>query len=254
MVLEYILCDHGHGQNGVTRVVFFCRLIMSFGSLKIGSSRVSSSSSHISSSSSSSGRANGRSCNPSEDDKSFSEMINVTCYEPLKKVKGKYEIFIDCNKLHWLLLIKMKDSKLHFFSLEVSTPDLSSFRHEMFLFDGYEGGRKYCGEIDAKLEDILDAADRIVVKMEKYRLLSSNCQHFCNNFLNHYSFEVYRTTIGKDVTASIRRQPDVEAELLRLLDQWTDDPLGSPIGYALLELQIRTRFARILDAYVGRHI
>ena len=185
----------------------------------------------------------------------FSEMIAYSPYEYTKNITTTYGVYIDKQRQHWFLLLKMKDSTLPFFSLEASTPDLSSLRHEMFLFDPYKGKATFCGEITFKLLDILLVADKIVTEMKVYSLFSSNCQHFCNNFLNHYGFDTFPPTFGKEVTAEIRKQPietEEDRSILQLLDALNDvikNPLSSAIRKE--EARIKRHFASALNAYVG---
>ena len=182
-------------------------------------------------------------------------MIAYSPYNDTKNVKVTYGVYIDRQKQHWFLLVKMKDSTLPFFSLEASTPDLSSLRHEMFLFDSYAGGTTYCGEIILELAEILRVADNIVTEMNVYSLFSSNCQHFCNNFLHHYGFDTFPPTFGKEVTAKIKEQPvlnDEDKNIQQLLDA-LGDVLNNPLSSAIRkeEDRIKRHFASALNAYVG---
>ena len=85
-----------------------------------------------------------------------------------------------------------------------------------------------CGEIYGKLSEILDVADRVIDRMGFYNLFNSNCQHFCNNFLNHYGLAVYPVTVGKNVTATLDEEPAVEERVHRLLAELA---MGNPSAF-----------------------
>lgn len=238
----------------------FTRLLKSSFSSSAESILPSSSSSSTSSASSSrSTQDHGKSCKTSDGDTTFSELINNSQYKPLKDVEVTYEVYIDDTQLHWCLLIKMKGSDLPFLSLEASTPDFSSLRHEMFLHDKYEEKIKSCGKIDGKLSDILNVADDVIIKMGKYSVFSSNCQHFCNNVLHYYNFEVYSTTFGEKVTAEIKNLPKETDDVAKLqkmfendeeLNAIIDNPLSSTV-LSKVESRSRAFLAKMFNEYVG---
>lgn len=234
---------------------------MSFASFS-HASHSSSSSSSLSRSSWNPARDNGKSCKTSDADVKFSEMIKSSPYNIIKGVQSAYKVYINRNQLHWYLLLKcsMKDATFPFITFEVNTPDMSSLSRLMVLYDDdkYNEKTTYCGSIDEKLLDITEVADRMVAQMESYSLFSSNCQHFCNNFLNYYSLDVYRTTIGKEVTARIKREPvepDRAAEIRQMLDVLSalaDNPLSSSVQRE--EERLRRMFGTVFNAYVGARI
>ena len=184
----------------------------------------------------------------------FSEMIAFSPYERTKNIDTTYKVYIDKKNNHWILLLRIKDSTLPYFSLEASSPNLSSLWHEMFLFDPYTGEATLCGEITLKLVDILLVADLIVTEMKMYNLFTSNCQHFCNNFLHHYGFETFPPTFGKEVTAKIMEQPirNEQENVLQLFDA-LDNVINNPLSSAIRkeEDRIKRHFASALNAYVG---
>ena len=167
-------------------------------------------------SSSLSGTRKGVQHNPGKQDKKFSEIIKDTPYKHLTEVLVKYNVSINRKSWgHWFLLLEMEGSEMENLSLEISTPDLKSIKREIYT-DREKSTR--CGIIEGrKLIDILNTADRIVVEMKCYSLFKSNCQHFCNNFLNHYGLTVYPTTVGKEVTAEIKKLSDKTPEQNALL-------------------------------------
>ena len=206
-------------------------------------------------SSSQSERGKGVQCNPGREDKKFSEIINDTPYKDFKEVSTKYNISISRKPCgHWFLVIEMEGCTLPNFSLEIATPDLKNIKRDIYTDRELSTP---CGIIEGrKLIDILDTADRIVVEMEFYSLFTSNCQHFCNNFLNHYGFEVYRTTLGKRITAEIEKLSDKTPEQNAVFDellktQFSDAPLLKLSRSSQLELKMRVVFAVLISDLVG---
>ena len=150
----------------------------------------------------------------------------------------------------------MEGSTLPNLSLEISTPDMSSIKREIYT-DSEKS--THCGIIQDTLASIIDVADRIVTEMGSYSLFTSNCQHFCNNFLNHYGFEVYSTTLGKDVTAEIEKQSNLTPEQnalkeeiaqMMLIGDNFDTPLQQP-GRSEIEARIKRHFATLVNGFVG---
>ena len=214
-----------------------------------------------SSSSCSSGARKGVQYNPGSQDKKFSEIITDTPYKDITGVPGKFNVSINrkiCG--HWFLLFELEGSTLPNLSLEISTADVESIKREIYTHND-NGKSTPCGIIQGTLTSIINVADRIVAEMEYYRLFTSNCQHFCNNFLNHYGFEVYSTTLGKDVTVEIEKliksdltpeQNALKEEIVRmmLIGDNFDTPTQQP-GRSEMEARIRRHFAALLNGLVG---
>ena len=211
------------------------------------------------SSSGSSSSRQGVQYNPGSQDNKFCDIIKDTPYNYLTEVPVKYNVSINRKIFgHWFLVLEMEleGSTLPNLSLEISTPDLKSIKREI-----YTNSEKstYCGPIVGyTLTSILNVADSIVANMGFYSLFTSNCQHFCNNFLNHYGFGVYNTTLGKDVTAEIEKQIDKtpeqyavlgEIQQLTMIGNISDAPLQQPIQYET-ERKMRLYFALLLNAFV----
>lgn len=235
--------------------------------LSIGSSLLGSSSLAVAASAKSS--SNSENTHRQDDNNSnftdmeFSEMVKNSSYALITRVEMAYEVYIDKSTWHWFLLLKAKDTDL-FFSIEIFTSDFSDIVCGMCLYTDYKGKLTYCGKIaDTRLDDILKTADRITEQMGRYRLFSNNCQHFCNNILHHYGFEVYRTTIGKEVTAELQELP-MEPEKQEMLARVSvNDSQSSSTARLLVpnsssstarlqeEHQIMRHFASALNAYTG---
>lgn len=161
-----------------------------------------------------------------------------------------YEVYIDFSKWHWLLLIKAKGSKFPFASIEISTPNMFSIERGMCLYEDYKGGKTYCGELNLTLQDFLHVADRIVEEMDGYSLFSSNCQHFCNNLLHHYNFEVYPTTLGKEVTAVLKKE-SMDPEMRELLNRLSAIHNNFATKILTQESRVVRHFASALNTYTG---
>ena len=223
------------------------------------------------SSSSSSGARKGVLYNPGKQDKKFSEIIKDTPYKHLTEVLVKYNVSINRKFLgHWWLSFEMEGSTLPNLSLEIRTPDLKSIKREIYTD---KEKSTHCGIIEGTLTDILDVADHIVAKMEYYSIFTSNSQHFCNNFLHHYGFKVYRTTLGKEVTAEIEKVNDktpeqnaliVELQQVIMKRGISEEPLqqlrenegisDAPLQQSSrseIEERILYHFAELLNALVG---
>lgn len=56
------------------------------------------------------------------------------------------------------------------------------------------------GPYKGSLHNLCNLADEVVQDMKMYNLVSSNCQHFCNNLLRRLGKKSYRTTVGHEVT------------------------------------------------------
>lgn len=161
-------------------------------------------------------------------------MIENSPYKDYAEVKSTYQVYVNRTRLHWFLLLKLKDSKLHFITLEASTPDMFVLSHEMrAVSDSDPDANKivWCGEINARMTEIVNVADKLIIKMKSYNLFTSNCQHFCNNFLQYYSFEVYATTLGKRVTAVLQEDDNMlEEKIFKLI---TELAAGRPSRFTI---------------------
>lgn len=222
-------------------------------------------SSSIRSSSSSIRRSSTSSSNKdTQEDEEFSVMLANSDYYAFKNSKVVYEVYLQHKKLHWFLLLKMKDSELRYLTLEATTPNLSDLTRVMFMLDSSYGEKvTYCGIIKDSISSIVKVADKIIEKMGHYSLFSSNCQHFCNNFLNHYGLPVQRTTLGAEVSATVEKEPASTPEQRAIVDDlhqhvsaFPYDSYYSQAANATLQAiegRLRAHFARVLNSYVGAY-
>lgn len=238
----------------------------------LASSSVLSSSSVSSSTSSSSVSANREGANLCKRDSSqtdFIQFIMESKHAAVVDFSNGVDVYIDHNKLHWFLLLKMKGTpdKVGFFTLEIATPNLSTIQKQMFEYITLpEGCVEHCGTIEGHtLRSILEVADLLVTAMGSYSLFSSNCQHFCNNFLNHFRLKVYSTTLGKDVTMTIQNSKAIDKSeedamllFMKELNAHQSANIGKdPFRYnpdsqlSRTEVVMRQALARILNTYVG---
>lgn len=189
-------------------------------SVSSSASSSSSSSSNKLSSAALGGVKGGQNCRIGETDETFSIMIRNTEYKAFLESSLNYEVYIDNNNLHWKLLLKINGAETYF-TLEATQINFRDLEHQMFEYNTQKYGNEliHCGTIEEKkLSDILDVADQLIVEMGTYNLFNNNCQHFCNNFLHHYRFKTYETTLGKEVTAHVKEpQSDDILEAIHLL-------------------------------------
>lgn len=183
-------------------------------------------------------------------DMTFLEMVKNSPYVYVKEVNMEYEIYIDRSRYHWFLCVRgrMEGSDFPYLTLEASTSDFKTLTHEMYVIQD-AGELSYCDAMKISLTKILSVGDRIIGEMGTYSLLSSNCQHFCNNVLKHFGFTTYPPTIGREVTAVIRREETVEnAALIREITKKLNKS-GSLDNE--LEQILRSHFAIALNSMVG---
>lgn len=135
---------------------------------------------------------------------SFMDMVQDSPYKKLLRVPAVYDVYIDRSQWHWFLLVKMKDSDLPFVSFEVTTPNLTDLEAVMKVPDNESiKGKEYVGEYQGNITVLCQTADEIMKRMGQYGLLSSNCQHFCNNVLNSIGLATFPPTVGPTVTVDV---------------------------------------------------
>ena len=127
----------------------------------------------------------------------FVDMIkdNPT-YGPRMDEQIHYDIKVDCSGPHWRLLIrKSHASLLPYFSLEVTTSDMTTLVQGTHTL--YSCGKevKSVGIYYGTLQNICTLADEVYIEMREYDLLYSNCQHFCNKLLRKIHKRQFTTTI-----------------------------------------------------------
>ena len=174
--------------------------------MSLNSFKSVSSSSKISSrrSSSSSSSSNGKQPNHflAQGD-NFVDLVKETPYKTLLKVKTEYELNLVKSQLHWLLLVRMKDSDEAYISLEITTSNMTDLLQTMRIYEQESDPTNLLkatpvANYETKLIDLCETADRVVRQMGTYSLISRNCQHFCNTLLTQLGIETdnYHTTVG----------------------------------------------------------
>ena len=131
-------------------------------------------------------------------------------YGLLFRVPTQYKIKLmhgQRRNLHWFLLVKVKESDLPYLTLEITTSNLSdllptirTIQPSPGCWAGFTQSPEKVGIYNGSLESLCRIGDGVVKDMESYNLLTSNCQHFCNNVLKKIGFETYPTTIGPETT------------------------------------------------------
>lgn len=158
------------------------------------------------------------------DNENPSDTVNPTCtpfvqqvqtnpvYGSLVHAVSEYEVRLVHGKeqLHWFLLVKMFRSKLSYLTLEISTTDLCDLIPILrsVSSENNENSKSQdlvedpmcitdTGTYKGTLYDLCQVADKVVEEMKSYNLVTSNCQHFCNNLLRKIGKKMYPMTIGR---------------------------------------------------------
>lgn len=142
---------------------------------------------------------------------SFCEMVmllNDGLYASLLGVETDFDVIVvhgQCSQLHWLLLINMKGATMPYLSIEITTSNLKDLIPTMRTFSNEDIKTRFSKHMDekswkGKLGTLCNKADSVIKEMEEYNLLTSNCQHFCNNLLKKLGLDVFPTTVGPKTT------------------------------------------------------
>ena len=111
------------------------------------------------------------------------------------ETKAEYEVRLvhgTTYNLHWVVLLKMKGSRLPYVTYEITTQTLKDLIQTMRTIQEADipsinphgdGGMDTVGVYMGSLEFVSHMADETVSDMEHYDLLKSNCQNFCNYLL-----------------------------------------------------------------------
>jgi hypothetical protein len=114
------------------------------------------------------------------------------------------------SNLHWIILLKMKDSKLPYITHEITTklPDMTVLIPSVRTVQEADTlltntAMSEVGVYTGSLEGIAAMADEIISDMETYNLIKSNCQNFCNCLLKKMKliekeYPTTFTTFGAD--------------------------------------------------------
>ena len=130
-------------------------------------------------------------------------------YKNVFQVVSAYEVIIVYGKgfpdLHWFLLFKLKDSNCSYITLEITTNDMTDLVKTTRSVDDecsdiWSKRHEKVGIYKGSLKSLCEKADQVVIEMKVYNLLTSNCQHFCNNLLKKIGLNTCTTTIGPDTT------------------------------------------------------
>ena len=133
---------------------------------------------------------------------SFVQMVQRTSYREVVNVPSTYEVYIGKKgQLHRLLLVRMKDSDYPLITFEVNTPNMTDLRTVMNVIPELNSGcMEKVNDYSGTMNQLCEIADDVVTRMGSYRLMTNNCQHFCNNMLQELRMQTFKTTIGPIVT------------------------------------------------------
>ena len=145
--------------------------------------------------------------------KKFAELItsaSVT-YGGMLPSPLKYEFKLVHGKQrpHWFFLLKIVDSTLPYITMEINTADMEDLvptvrnGTEDEVSEVCDEANSIVTDLDAyegRLQDLCEIADGVVEGMRGYNLVSSNCQHFCNNLLRKLGRKPFSTTVGHQYT------------------------------------------------------
>lgn len=132
----------------------------------------------------------------------YGGMIEVKCAYEMKLVHGE--------GYHWYLLVRPKDSKLPYVSLEIRTINMSDLVPCMYDIEAISSDvSSDVGFYEGTLLSLCKLADRVVREMGSYGLLASNCQTFCNELLKKMGKPKFPTT-----TEFLDREFDLLGEAL----------------------------------------
>ena len=148
--------------------------------------------------------------------KSFVQQVSSvnSTYASMLPSKLSYEFKLVHGKkcFHWFFLLKIKDSQLPYLTLEIQTSDLHGLiptvqnieNGDISITEAFSHSNTTVltdlDVYDGRLQDLCEIADEVVEAMKEYNMVSSNCQHFCNNVLNKLGRKTFSTTVGHQCT------------------------------------------------------
>ncbi len=128
----------------------------------------------------------------------FIQMVQETPYADVMEDEHQtYSVYLDKTNLHWMLLLKSTVSSLPYITLEISTLNMIDLLTVMKIISETECTSKkltHIGNYSGKLSTFCLTADKVREAMDRYELLHSNCQHFCNNLAYQFDMKVYNPT------------------------------------------------------------
>ena len=163
-------------------------------------------------------------------DAPFNEAVATTevQYTTVLDAPMNYDIYLDSSCLHWYLVVhsNMEGANFPYITFEITTdktlkliPTMRIIHNEneqnyhaiaifrdaaraverggsvaelMLKFSGFNMEKQ--GTVNTTMRKLSELAERIRQEMGTYRLLSNNCQHFCNTFLKALDLPTTATT------------------------------------------------------------
>ena len=141
----------------------------------------------------------------------FVQMVKENSkYGPMFRVTTQYKVKLSHGtrrNVHWFLMVKVKESDLPYLTIEITTTNLTDLipttriiEPSSGCWEAFSQRPEKVGVYNGSLQSLCQEADRVVGEMECYNLLTSNCQHFCNNLLRKIGLRTFPTTIGPETT------------------------------------------------------
>lgn len=125
------------------------------------------------------------------------------CFRKPLHIRGNCDVYLMTGQgqtgLHWRLLVRMNELTiaLPVLSIEINTPDLQELIAVIRRYREVPIGAKFKGYVQGiSIMDIYELADQVQGEMQKYQLVSRNCQDFCNDVLERLNLPTETTTAG----------------------------------------------------------
>ena len=143
------------------------------------------------------------------DDATFSVKVKQTGYQHISGAKKIYRVYLNKESyIHWYIILHHEEegTTYPFLTIEISSSgkDCVKIIPVMKILKQEEVNNewKLPDDIEIKLDTLCEIADKIVTEMGDYNVLTSNCQHFCNNLLLTLRVidKPFSTTAGPDVS------------------------------------------------------
>ncbi len=129
----------------------------------------------------------------------FLEMVRESPYAGvLEDQSQSYDVYLDKSNLHWFILLRTSEpTTLPYITLEISTLNMIDLLTATRVISETETESKkltHIGRYHGKLSTLCTTADRVCAAMGHYKLLLSNCQHFCNNLAYQFGLTIHPPT------------------------------------------------------------
>ena len=142
------------------------------------------------------------------DDATFSVKVKRTGYQCISGAKKIYCVYLNKESyIHWYIILhhEAEGTTYPFLTIEISSSgkDCVNITPKMNILEQEKINTKWkLSDIEIKLDTLCEIADKIVTEMGDYNVLTSNCQHFCNNLLLKLGVidKPFSTSVGPDIS------------------------------------------------------